>query len=108
MGKEKESLEFYNKSLDAAARQYGAKNPYVAEIQYKIGTVSLELGKNEDAKVALSEAVSIRTETLGKNHPKTLESLKLLGTSLVLTNNVNDAIENLKDALSASVALFGQ
>ena len=39
LGQLEAALQSYHRSFEAAARQYGDSNPYVAEIKHKIGMV---------------------------------------------------------------------
>jgi serine/threonine-protein kinase len=92
----------------ARVRQELADQPLVrAQLLDVVGRVYHNLGRYEDARAALEEALSIRQGHLGERHQEVAETLTHLGVVLVATDDFDGAGDRLKRALAIDRQVWG-
>ena len=70
------ALESYYPALKTLIATLGPKHLDVAKLYYDIGMAYSKLGRNPDARFFLFDALKIREEVLGTNHPDTALTYK--------------------------------
>jgi len=79
----------------------------VASVIHLQGLLAVRRGQLEPGRAKFEEALRIRREQLGPNHPDTLTSQQQLGATLVALNRSEDAQPLLRDLVERRRALFG-
>jgi tetratricopeptide (TPR) repeat protein len=101
--------EHFELALEKAAMAQGRLEPILGNDHPTLADVAVvraetlrDLGKLEDAATTLQSAVKTRADTLGENHPKTVDALLELADVDVQLDRVAEAQSNARRAVDAA------
>ena len=96
----------FERALADARAAWGARDTRVAQMLNDYGATLGEQGRAE-AETAIREALAIRRERLGDDHPAVAESLQILARTLRAQGRLDETRDALVEALRIQRAAYG-
>lgn len=94
--------------MDIKAALLGDWHPEVARVLNRLASIYVEQNQFNDAEACYEQALFIREEKLGKNHARTLQTVKHMISCYEMQEKVEQAITYSIRAHTISDAIFGE
>jgi hypothetical protein len=99
-----ESKMLYMKALTSSREALGTKDPFMATIAFDLANLLITQNEQDRALFFMEKAMKIRKKCLGKNDPKTLETMKGLARILALQNKPAESKKLLDEVKKYQIA----
>jgi len=107
-GKYKSAAEYYNKALDKAQEEYGAKSVECGKSLHCLGAVYMEAGLYEQAMEYYQLSLEIKEAVLGKKDPSYATTMNNMGTTCSYMGNYLDAEKYLLESMQTRKEVEGE
>jgi eukaryotic-like serine/threonine-protein kinase len=99
--------DFVTRSTEKVRNELSAQPVIQAQMLNILGNVHQNLGMHEQARTLLEEALAMRTNIYGREHPEVAESMNDLGVLLDKMGAYDDAEKYIRGALALRLSLLG-
>ncbi|WP_376696129.1 tetratricopeptide repeat protein [Wenzhouxiangella sp. EGI_FJ10305] len=97
----------FDNALDAMEEQFGGQPLVRARLMQSVAVTMRALGLNRQAAFPQGEALAIRREWLGNEHPDTLDSVNRMGRQLAAEGKREASLAYYREAMTGFEALHG-
>lgn len=103
-----EALALLSRAREIAAKgENGGRNADMATALHNLGDVYAAMQKYKESKEAYEQAIAMRKEVLGPQHPNVAESLNNYGSMLIGMNLLNEALLAFDQSIEIRKLEFG-
>ncbi|XP_013420467.1 uncharacterized protein LOC106180851 [Lingula anatina] len=108
MGKYKEALTYYKKSLEIQRENFGEKHPDTSWTYHKIGIALCDMGKYVEALSYYENSLEIKKEIFGEKHPDTATTYHGIGSALCEMGKYVEALKYYEKSFEIQKEILGE